>query len=153
MNLRRVEARVKLLDNNVLSYIDLINLSDSQCVKVNRNYFHYLIAKAEMLGIKFNEYGYVIGKYLEIDNMFSLIKCYNLNTSYYLISATDIKYLLFLIKDVPNSKVAFLKSDINVSDLNEIHEKIRRKYFLKIDSKNTTLSGSASYGRKLILKK
>lgn len=58
------------------------------------------------------------------------------NPSYYLMSATDIKYLVLLMRDIPTSKTTFLKSDVNVQELNEKHEKIRKQFLEKKENSN-----------------
>ncbi len=126
-----LEARMQYLRNNMLSYEEVMNLTEDQCVKVNSTYFHYLIAKAGILQIKAEDYYNVFYKYLEIDNMQNFINRFNKTTSYYLMSATDIKYLVLLMRDIPESKTTFLKSDVNVQELNEKHDKIRKQFFEK----------------------
>lgn len=126
-----LDARMRYLHNNVLSYEDVMNLTEDQCVKVNSTYFHYLIAKAGLLKIKVEEYYNVFYKYLEIDNMQNFINGVKKNPSYYLMSATDIKYLVLLMRDISKSKTTFLKSDVNVQELNEKHDKIRKQFLEK----------------------
>lgn len=131
-----LDARMRYLHNNVLSYEDVMNLTEDQCVKVNSTYFHYLIAKAGLLKIKADEYYNVFYKYLKIDNMQNFINGFKKNPSYYLMSATDIKYLVLLMRDIPKSKTTFLKSDVNVQELNEKHEKIRKQFLEKKENGN-----------------
>ena len=131
-----IDARMRYLHNNVLSYEDVMNLTEDQCVKVNSTYFHYLIAKAGLLKIKVEEYYNVFYKYLKIDNMQNFINGFKKNPSYYLMSATDIKYLVLLMRDIPKSKITFLKSDVNVQELNEKHEKIRKQFLEKKENGN-----------------
>lgn len=131
-----LDARMRYLRTNVLSYEDVINLTEDQCVRVNSTYFHYLIAKAGLLKIKVEDYYNVFYKYLEIDNMQNFINGFKKNPSYYLMSATDIKYLVLLMGDIPKSKTTFLKSDVNVQELNEKHEKIRKQFLEKKENSN-----------------
>lgn len=126
-----LDARMRYLHNNVLSYVDVMNLTEDQCVKVNSTYFHYLIAKAGLLKIKVEEYYNVFYKHLEIYNMQNFINGFKKNPSYYLMSAIDIKYLVVLMNDIPKSKITFLKSDVNVQELNEKHDAIRKQFLEK----------------------
>lgn len=131
MKSKMLEARMQYLHNNTLAYEEVMNLTEHQCVKVNRTYFHYLIAKARLLKINADDYYNVFYKYLEIENMQNFINRVNKTISYYLMSATDIKYLVVLMNDIPKSKTTFLKSDVNVQELNEKHDAIRKQFLEK----------------------
>lgn len=127
------------LKKNIISYNDLINLSDDECVKVSKNYFNFLVASAQFLNIRDKDCWKIFSKYLEIDKMQYYIKVSKyVETPYYLMSASDAKILTNFVKNKSIFKAAFLNSDKKVSQLNEIHNKIKEQYNNKKLNQNNT---------------
>lgn len=119
-----------------ISYEEVMNLSDEDCVYVNRVFLHSMSAKSQLWDIKDKKYWHVFAKYYKIELM--SLRVHGNQSLYYLMSAKDIKYLLNIFKCPVDSKIVFLKSYSKLSDLNERHKKIEKEYNEKkeFDSKN-----------------
>ena len=65
---------IKEIRNNAVSYDELVNLPNEDCVKISRIYFNALMAKGNLLEIKDEKYWEIIKKYLEIEHMIEKIK-------------------------------------------------------------------------------
>lgn len=132
--------RKTFIKKNMLSYEDLMNLSNEKCVKVNRTYFYNLIAKSTLLEIDNKDCYIILNKYLEIDRMLDFIEGRNTISPYFLMSAADIKYLLTIIKDIPTTKIAFMKSEVSVEKLNHDHNKIKEQFLSKQQEKEIEIN-------------
>lgn len=123
--MKKKNERIK---NNFISYDDFMSLEDDSCVKVNGTYFHFLVAKAQLLNIKSRNYWEILYKYLEIEKINFQVTGNKGVPSYILMSVSDIRYLVNYVMDVPAFRNAFLKSDINAQELNSSINAIKKKF-------------------------
>lgn len=123
------EQRIKYLKNNDVTYEELMNMSDDNCIKIKRTYFYILLAKSENLEIVEDDFWEIFYKYIEISRMNDYISLIpNIITQYFLMSVKDVKKLLNETNDIPDTLGIFLKSDVKVEELEETHQNIREEY-------------------------
>ena len=93
-----------------------MELEDDNCVKVSGTYFHFLIAKGQLLNIKDQKYWETVYKYIELEKIYYHVKKILGTPSYILMSIEDIKYLVNYIMDGLKHEHVFIKSEIKAKE-------------------------------------
>lgn len=123
---------LKYLRTNLISYEDLESLSNDQCIKVRINYLYCLHVMNYQLELKDQKFWDIILKYQEIDKMVSYLKRpFSYNSSFYLMSVKDLKYLIKHSKYFPDTSGAFLKSNDKVDALENRIIRLKKEYTKK----------------------
>lgn len=134
-----MNKRKNFIKKNMISYNELMDLEDDNCVKVSGTYFHFLIAKCQLLNIKDKTYIDILYKYIEMERIYHQVKNISGTPSYILMSVSDIRYLVNYVLDGTSYKHVFIKSDIKSNELNRYIESIKKKYIEQDINKNKSL--------------
>ncbi len=129
----------KYKKETIISYDELMKLSDDACVKLNRTDFYYFMSVENFS--KNEDIIKIFSKYIELDHMEEFVRNYSSICGRYLMSAYELKKIITVLNVVPKSSY-LIKSDMVVSQLNEYHKKLIKKFNEKKNISNNSLSSN-----------
>ena len=127
MKRNNINIRANYLANNSITLDELNKLSEDNCVRFNRNYFHFLLTTAQGLEIQDKSVLEIFSKYLKLEKMYCFVHKTLHPKEFYLMEIEEAKKLVNTM-NVPLWKNSILKSNVEKTRLRESQTDLQDLY-------------------------